>query len=43
MLSNALVKARPELAEQIWRSIEEVRDSKDYGKLVRAADADNAR
>jgi polar amino acid transport system substrate-binding protein len=43
MLSNALVKTRPELAEQIWRSIEEVRDSKEYGKLIKAAGADNAR
>ncbi len=29
MLSNALVKARPELAEQIWKQVEEVRNSKD--------------
>ena len=43
ILSNALVKARPELAERIWKSIEEVRNSKDYGKLVQAAGAEHAR
>ena len=43
MLSNALVKARPELAERIWKSIEEVRNGREYGKLVQAARADNAR
>lgn len=43
MLSNALVKARPELAEQIWKQVEEVRNSKEYGKLVKAAGAENAR
>jgi polar amino acid transport system substrate-binding protein len=43
ILSSALVKARPELAEQIWKGIEEVRDSKDYVKLVKAAGAENAR
>ena len=43
MLSNALVKAKPELAERIWKSVEEVRDSKEYGKLVKAAGAENAR
>ena len=43
MLSHALVKSRPELAEQIWKSIEDVRDSKEYRKLVKAAGADNAR
>lgn len=43
MLSAALVKAKPELAERIWRAVEEVRDSKEYGKLVQAAGADNAR
>jgi polar amino acid transport system substrate-binding protein len=43
ILSNALVKAKPELAERIWRGIEEVRDGKEYGKLVKAAGADNAR
>ena len=31
MLSNALVKARPELAERIWKSIEEVRNGREYG------------
>lgn len=43
MLSNALVKARPALAEQIWKQVEEVRNSKEYGKLVKAAGAENAR
>ena len=43
MLSNALVKARPELAERIWKSIEEVRNGHAYGKLVQAAGAENAR
>ncbi len=43
MLSHALVKARPELAERIWKSIEEVRNGREYGKLVQAAGAENAR
>lgn len=43
MLSHSLVKARPELAEQIWKQIEEVRNSKEYGKMVKAAGAENAR
>jgi polar amino acid transport system substrate-binding protein len=43
MLSTALVKSRPELAERIWKSVEEVRESKEYGKLVKAAGAENAR
>jgi polar amino acid transport system substrate-binding protein len=43
ILSNALVQTHPDLAEQIWKSIEEVRESKEYGKLVKAAGADNAR
>ena len=43
MLSNALVKAKPELAEHIWKSIEEVRNGREYGKLLRAAGAENAR
>lgn len=43
MLSNALVKARPGLAERIWKSVEEVRNGREYGKLVRAAGAENAR
>ncbi len=43
ILSNTLVKAQPELAERIWRGIAEVRDGKEYGKLVKAAGADNAR
>lgn len=43
ILSHALVKSRPALAEQIWKSIEDVRDSKEYGKLVKAAGAENAR
>lgn len=43
MLSNALVKAQPELAARIWKSVQEVRDGKEYGKLVKAAGAENAR
>ncbi len=43
LLSNVLVKSQPELAERIWKSVEEVRDSKEYGKLVKAAWAENAR
>lgn len=43
ILSSALVKARPELAERIWSSIEEVRNGREYGKLVQAAGAENGR
>lgn len=43
MLSNALVKARPQLAERIWKQVEQVRNSKEYGKMVQAAGAENAR
>ncbi len=43
MLSNALVKANPELAARIWKSVDDVRESKEYGKLVKAAGAENAR
>lgn len=37
MLSHALVKNRPALAEQLWNAIEEVRKSPDYRKAERAA------
>jgi polar amino acid transport system substrate-binding protein len=43
MLSRSMVKARRELAEQIWNAVAEVRDSKDYRKLVQAANAENVR
>ena len=43
MLSNALAKSRPELAERIWKSVEEVRNGREYGKLVKDAGAENAR
>jgi polar amino acid transport system substrate-binding protein len=43
MLSDQLVRTRPALAEQIWKAIEDVRDSKEYGKLIKAAGAENAR
>jgi polar amino acid transport system substrate-binding protein len=43
LLSHTLVKARPELAEQIWKSIEDVRNGREYKKLVQAAGAENAR
>ena len=43
MLSNALVKSQPDLAARIWKSIEDVRESKEYGKLIKAAAAENAK
>jgi len=43
LLSARLVKARPELADRIWKAIENVRDGREYGKLVQAAGATNAR
>lgn len=43
MLSNRLVQSRPELCERIWKAIEEVRNGREYGKLVHAAGASNAR
>lgn len=43
ILSNALVKARPELAEQIWKGVEDVRNGREYKKLVQAAGAENIR
>jgi len=43
MLSSAMLKAKPELADKIWKNIEEVRNSKEYGKLVQAAGVDHAR
>ncbi len=43
LLSRSMVKAQPQLADQIWRAIEEVRESKEYRKLVQAANAENAR
>lgn len=43
ILSHKLVAARPELAERIWKTVEEVRNSKEYGKQVQAAGVENAR
>jgi polar amino acid transport system substrate-binding protein len=43
ILSNALVRTRPELAEQIWKSVEDVRNGREYKKLVQAAGAENLR
>ena len=43
LLSNALVKARPELADQIWKSVEDVRNGREYKKLVQAAGAEHIR
>lgn len=43
MLSRRLVDADPELATRIWKAVEEVRNGRDYGKLVQSAGADNAR
>lgn len=40
ILSTALVKARPQLAEQIWKSVEDVRNGREYKKLVQAAGVD---
>lgn len=37
MLSHALVKARPALADQIWKGIEDARNSPEYIKKARAA------
>jgi polar amino acid transport system substrate-binding protein len=43
MLSHRLVNTEPDLAERIWKAVEEVRNSREYGKLVQAAGAENAR
>lgn len=43
ILSERLVREQPQLATHIWDSVEEVRNSREYGKLVKAAGADNAR
>lgn len=43
ILSSALVKARPELAERIWKSVEDVRNGREYKKLVQAAGAEHVR
>jgi polar amino acid transport system substrate-binding protein len=43
ILSNVLVKARPELAERIWKSVEEVRNGREYGRLVQAAGVESTR
>jgi polar amino acid transport system substrate-binding protein len=43
ILSNQLRRSRPELAERIWQGIADVRDSREYGKLIKAAGAENAR
>lgn len=43
LLSNALVKARPDLADLIWKSVEDVRNGREYKKLVQAAGAENLR
>ncbi|HEU4775368.1 MAG TPA: transporter substrate-binding domain-containing protein [Telluria sp.] len=43
MLSNRLVKSDPDLAERIWKAVEEVRNGREYGKLVQEAGAENAR
>ena len=39
MLSHAMVASRPELAERIWRAIEQARNSAAYKKLERAQSA----
>ena len=38
VLSHALVAAHPQLAQRIWKAIEEVRNSPAYNKLQQAAD-----
>lgn len=43
MLSERLVREQPQLARKIWDSVEQVRNSRAYGRLVRAAGADSAR
>jgi polar amino acid transport system substrate-binding protein len=43
MLSKRLVQAEPELTARIWKAIEEVRNGRDYGKLIQEAGAENAR
>jgi polar amino acid transport system substrate-binding protein len=43
MLSHAMLKSRPEVAERIWKGIEEVRNGKDYIRLVNAAGVANDR
>ena len=39
MLSHALVAAEPQLADRIWKTIEEVRNSPAYSKLLRLQQA----
>jgi len=43
ILSNRLVKSDPALAERIWKAVEEVRNGREYGRLVQEAGAENAR
>jgi len=43
MLSNALVKSRPALADRVWKGIEEVRNGKEYGRLIEATGFEQAR
>ncbi|HEY0063070.1 MAG TPA: transporter substrate-binding domain-containing protein [Telluria sp.] len=43
ILSRRLVQADPALAERIGKAVEEVRNGREYGKLVQQAGADNAR
>lgn len=43
VLSTQLVNSNPELAARIWKSLEEVRNGREYGKLVQAAGAEHAR
>ena len=37
MFSHQLLKANPELAERIWKEIEDARNSPEYIKKARAA------
>ncbi|SHG57282.1 ABC transporter substrate-binding protein [Massilia sp. CF038] len=43
ILSQRLVRANPALAQRIGKAVEEARNSRDYGKLVQQAGAENAR
>ena len=43
VLSTRLVTHQPDLAARIWKTLEEVRNGREYGKLVQAAGAENAR
>jgi polar amino acid transport system substrate-binding protein len=43
MLSRQLVATDPALSQRIWKAVEEVRDGREYGRLVQAAGMEHAR